>query len=166
MRNRHPGCGVPDTTQRFLAGLPRRGDPVGAVWCHLSELDRAGNDPTLAAALRAVLLPHQPSRGGGVRCAAHGGDVTRRWLWYRVHVALFSACVTTAERSSAPGDRSAAVSGFPAGHRPASEVPGAQPVPEPALTAPKGTVALSDRPTRPAPPACPKAMREAFRCPV
>jgi hypothetical protein len=30
----------------------------------------------------------------------------------------------------------------------------------------EGTVALSDRPTLPAPPARPEAIREAFRCPV
>jgi hypothetical protein len=31
MMIRQPGGGLPETTQRFLAGLPRRGDPVGAA---------------------------------------------------------------------------------------------------------------------------------------
>lgn len=33
-------------------------------------------------------------------------------------------------------------------------------------SATNGTVALSDRPTRSAPPAHPEAMREAFKCPI
>jgi hypothetical protein len=52
---RHPGADVPETTQRLLAGRPRRGDPVRAVWSRLDELERAGNDPTLVGALRAAL---------------------------------------------------------------------------------------------------------------
>jgi hypothetical protein len=107
---RHRSGGLPDTTQRFLAGPPRRGDPVGAVWSRLTELERADNDPTLIAALRAVLLPHQPPRCGRCPGCPKRWGRSRRWpclVWYRVHVALFSACVGTAERGSASGGRSA-----------------------------------------------------------
>jgi hypothetical protein len=140
MRIRHPGADVPDTTPRLLAGRPRRGNPVGAVWSRLDELDRAGNDPALVGALRAVLLPHQPSRGGRCPVCPTRWGRRRRWpciVWHRVHVALFSACVTTPERGS--GARSAAVSGFPAGHRPNNEIPAAQPVPHPTITPPEST---------------------------
>ncbi|MGH3549825.1 MAG: hypothetical protein ACRDQU_17295, partial [Pseudonocardiaceae bacterium] len=93
--------GLPETTQRFLAGLPRHGDPVGAVWSRLTELERAGNDPTLVDALRAVLLPHQPPRYG--RCPTCSKRCWRRppWpcgVWRRVHLALFSPWVGAAER--------------------------------------------------------------------
>jgi hypothetical protein len=94
---RQPGGGLPETTQRFLAGLPRRGDPVGAVWSRLSELERAGNDPALVDALRAVLLPHQPPRFGRCpECPKRWGR-RRRWpcvVWCQVHLALFSSCST------------------------------------------------------------------------
>jgi hypothetical protein len=142
MRIRPPGGGVPEMTQRFLAGRPRRGDPVGAVWSRLGELERVGNDPALVAALRAVLLLHQPPRWGRCPGCRKRWGRRRRWpclVWYRVHVALFSAGVPTAKHRSAPGAQSAAVSGFPAGHRPNNEVPGAQPVPDPAITAPENT---------------------------
>ncbi|HET9118381.1 MAG TPA: hypothetical protein VFN75_09995 [Pseudonocardiaceae bacterium] len=101
MTIRQRGGGLPETTQRFLAGLPRHGDPVGAVWNRLGELEHAGNDPALVDALRAVLLPHQPPRYG--RCPA---CPKRRWarprwpcaVWCRVHLALFSPWVETGER--------------------------------------------------------------------
>ena len=99
---RHPGGGLPETTQRFLAGLPRRGDPVRAVWSRLGELER-GNDPTLVNALRAVLLRHQPPRFGRCpECPKRWGR-RRRWpctVWYRTHVALFNPGLATAEPSS------------------------------------------------------------------
>jgi hypothetical protein len=95
MMIRQPGGDLPETTQRFLAGLPRRGDPVGAVWSRLGELERAGNDPTLIDALRAVLLPHQPPRFGRCPACRKRWGRRRRWpcpTWYRAHVALFSSC--------------------------------------------------------------------------
>ncbi|MDQ2883271.1 MAG: hypothetical protein M3Y48_19400 [Actinomycetota bacterium] len=91
------GAGLPETTQRFLAGLPRHGDPVRSVWNRLAELERAGNDPVVVDALRAVLLPHQPPRFGRCpACPKRWGR--RRWpctLWCGVHVSLFSASVVT-----------------------------------------------------------------------
>ncbi|MGH3522208.1 MAG: hypothetical protein ACRDU4_05120 [Mycobacterium sp.] len=89
---------LPETTQLCLAGLPRHGDPVRSVWNRLAELERAGNDPVVVDALRAVLLPHQPPRFG--RCPACPKRWWRRarWpctVWCRAHLALFSACVAT-----------------------------------------------------------------------
>ncbi|HKR51078.1 MAG TPA: hypothetical protein VJT72_16120 [Pseudonocardiaceae bacterium] len=104
--HRQRGGGLPETTRRFLAGLPRHGDPVGAVWNRLGELERAGNDPTLIDALRAVLLPHQPPRYG--RCPACPKRCWRRprWpcaVWCRVHLALFSPWVGTGEHPTSRG---------------------------------------------------------------
>ncbi len=98
---RERGAGPPETTQQFLAGLPRHGDPAGAVWSRLGELECAGNDSAVVDALRAVLLPHQPPRFG--RCPA----CPKRWwrrrrrpctVCCRIHVALFSTCATGVQR--------------------------------------------------------------------
>ncbi|MGH3899594.1 MAG: hypothetical protein ACRDTA_15405 [Pseudonocardiaceae bacterium] len=108
--HRQRSGGLSETTQRFLAGLPRRGDPVGAVWNRLAELERAGNDSTLVDALRAVLLPHQSLRFGRCPACTKRWWCRRRWpcaVWYRVHVALFSPCVGTAQRPAGQGGASA-----------------------------------------------------------
>ncbi|MGH3549773.1 MAG: hypothetical protein ACRDQU_17035 [Pseudonocardiaceae bacterium] len=93
MTTRQRDAGPLESTQRFLVGLPRHGDPVGAVWSRLAELE-VGNDSTIVDALRAVSLPHQPPRFG--RCPACPKRRRRRWpctVWCRVHVALFIACL-------------------------------------------------------------------------
>jgi hypothetical protein len=82
-----------ETTQRWLADLPQHGNPVGAVWRRLAELERAGHDPAVIAALRSLLLRHQPPRHG--RCPACPRYLLRRrrWpcvVWCRVHLELFS----------------------------------------------------------------------------
>ena len=105
MTSRQPGCGVPDTTQRFLTGLPRRGNPVGAVWSRLRELEHAGNDPALVAALRAVLLPHQPPRCGRCPGCPKRWGHRRRWpciMWHRVHLALYSGTEMLAANMTNP----------------------------------------------------------------
>jgi hypothetical protein len=105
MMIRQPSGGLPETTQRFLAGLPRRGDPVGAVWSRLGELERAGNDPALVGALRAVLLPHQPPRCGRCPMCPRRWGRRRRWpciVWYRVHLALFSGAEVLAASMTDP----------------------------------------------------------------
>ena len=92
------GGGLPETTQRFLAGLPRHGDPVRSVWNRLAELERAGNDPAVVDALRAVLLPHQPPRFGRCPACPKRWGRRRRWpctVWCRAHLALFSASMAT-----------------------------------------------------------------------
>ncbi|MGH3897496.1 MAG: hypothetical protein ACRDTA_04425 [Pseudonocardiaceae bacterium] len=103
MTIRRRGGSSPGMPQRFLAGLPRHGDPAGAVWGRLGELERAGNDPMLVDALRAVLLPHQPPRHGRCPACPKRWGRRRRWpcsAWCRAHLALFSPCVGTAERNS------------------------------------------------------------------
>ncbi|MBA2474294.1 MAG: hypothetical protein H0V41_19415 [Pseudonocardiales bacterium] len=67
---RQRGGSLPETTERFLTGLPRHGDPVGAVWNRLAQLERAGNDSIIIDTLRAVLLLSS--------CTATGD---RRWSW-------------------------------------------------------------------------------------
>ncbi|HKR48834.1 MAG TPA: hypothetical protein VJT72_04495 [Pseudonocardiaceae bacterium] len=103
MMIRHRGAGLPETTQRFLAGLPRHGNPVGAVWGRLGELERTGNDPALVDALRAVLLPHQPPRYGRCPACPKRWGRRRRWpctVWCRVHLALFTPWVGIAQPAS------------------------------------------------------------------
>lgn len=85
-----------ETTVLWLDGLPRHGNPVGAVWDRLRELETAGQDPRLLGALRATLVQHQPPRYG--RCTACPRQQWRKlwrrplWpcmVWRRVHFALF-----------------------------------------------------------------------------
>jgi hypothetical protein len=84
-----------ETTVRWLDGLPRHGNPVGAVWNRLAELEDAGQDHRLITALRTVLVRHQPPRYG--RCPACPRATWRKlwrhppWpcvVWGRVHFAL------------------------------------------------------------------------------
>jgi hypothetical protein len=89
MTTQHPR--LSETTARWIAGLPKHGNPVAAVWARLTELEASGQeDSTVIAALRAVLLRHQPPQHG--RCPA----CPKRWLlrrrrwpcaeWTRVHL--------------------------------------------------------------------------------
>ncbi len=92
--------GLPETPRRFLAGLPRHGDPVDAVWSRLGELERAGKDPTLIDALRAMLLSHQPPQYGRCPACPNRRGRRRRWpciAWCRVHMALFRPCGATGD---------------------------------------------------------------------
>jgi hypothetical protein len=85
--------GLPQTTQRFLAGLPRHSDLVRRGWNRLAELERAGNDSAVIDALREVLLAHQPPRYGRCPACLKCWGRRRRWscsVWCRVHLALFS----------------------------------------------------------------------------
>jgi hypothetical protein len=85
--------GLPEPTQRFLAGLPRHGDLVGLGWNRLAELERAGNDSAVIDALRAVLLAHQLPRYGRCLACPKCWGRRRRWpcsVWCWVQLALFS----------------------------------------------------------------------------
>ncbi|MGH3992546.1 MAG: hypothetical protein ACRDSN_08775, partial [Pseudonocardiaceae bacterium] len=53
-------------TLDWLAHRPRDRDLVRSVWDTLTELERAGQQPGLIAALRSVLTHHQPTPAG--RC--------------------------------------------------------------------------------------------------
>lgn len=84
-----------ETTVRWLERLPRHGNPVGAVWERLRELETKGQDARLIAALRLVLVRHQPPHYG--RCTACPRQPWRKlwrrppWpcvVWRRVHFAL------------------------------------------------------------------------------
>jgi hypothetical protein len=86
---------LPETTQRAIADLPRHGNPVRLVWARLADLEQTGQDASLIAALRMLLLQHQPPRYG--RCRACPRTTWRtlwrrpRWpclVWRRVHFAL------------------------------------------------------------------------------
>jgi hypothetical protein len=83
---------LPETTAQWLAGLPKHGNPVGAVWARLVELKHAGQDSAAIAALRTVLLRNQPPQPG--RCPASPGAAAPSTLSvcrvHRAHLELFS----------------------------------------------------------------------------
>jgi hypothetical protein len=69
---------------------------VRRVWETLSELERAGHDPGALAALRAILLAHQPPTRAG-RCRTCPRLGWRRWwrrpafpcgVWISTHLRL------------------------------------------------------------------------------
>lgn len=80
---------------RCLGGLPRHGNPVASVWARLAELEAAGQDERLIAALRSILVRHQPPRYGRCPACPRAGWFKfwqrRPWpcgVWVRVHFAL------------------------------------------------------------------------------
>jgi hypothetical protein len=101
MTTPHPR--LPETTAQWIAGLPQLGNPVGAVWARLAELDRAGQeDSAVIAALRTVLLRHQPRHGRCPACPRRGLR-RRRFpcvVWHRAHLELFSSRVFADEAIS------------------------------------------------------------------
>ena len=64
-------------TWALLINRPREQELVRSVWDRLEELERAGYDLGSMAALRFVLVHHQPSSPR--RCRA-----CRRWNWRRL----------------------------------------------------------------------------------
>lgn len=64
-------------TWASLTDRPYEQELVRSVWSRLDELEHAGYDPGWMAALRFVLVHHQPSSVG--RCRA-----CRRWSWHRL----------------------------------------------------------------------------------
>lgn len=104
MTTPHPR--LPETTAQWIAGLPKHGNPVGAVWTRLMELNRAGQeDSAVIAALRAVLLRHQPPQHGRWPACPRSGLCRRRFpcvVWHRAHLELFSPRVFADEASSLP----------------------------------------------------------------
>lgn len=54
-------------TAAWLANHPRARRFVGSVWDTLNELERAGHHPGAIAALRHVLIFHQPTPAGRCR---------------------------------------------------------------------------------------------------
>ena len=65
-------------TVAWLADRPRARELVGSVWGKLAELERAGHHPGAIAALRFVLIHHQPPSPTG-RCRT-----CRRYTWRRL----------------------------------------------------------------------------------
>jgi hypothetical protein len=65
-------------TLAWLADRPRAGELVVSVWARLAELERAGHHPSVIAALRFVLIHHQPPTPTG-RCRT-----CRRFTWRRL----------------------------------------------------------------------------------
>ncbi|HEX4101456.1 MAG TPA: hypothetical protein VHY21_13100 [Pseudonocardiaceae bacterium] len=92
MTTPHPR--LPETTTQWIAALPQRGNPVAAVWARLAELDRAGQETSaVIAALRTLLLRHQPTRHGHCPACPRRGLRRRRFpcvVWHRAHLELFS----------------------------------------------------------------------------
>lgn len=71
---------LPTRTLAWLAERPVALAVVESVWVTLAELDAAGQHPRLLAALRFVLLHHEPTRAGRCRACPR-----RSWrgLWRR-----------------------------------------------------------------------------------
>jgi hypothetical protein len=67
-------------TVTWLAQRPHARLVVDSVWDTLTELERAGHHPQLLAALRFVLVHHQPTPAGRCRACRRGGW---RGLWRR-----------------------------------------------------------------------------------
>ncbi len=67
--------GLSTRTVSWLALRPAARLVVDSVWGTLTELERAGHHPPLLAALRFVLVHHEPTRAG--RCRA-----CRRMSWH------------------------------------------------------------------------------------
>jgi hypothetical protein len=69
----------PDLSARTVAWLADHSQArklVDSVWDTLAELERAGHHPRPIAALRRVLVHHQPTAAGRCRTC-------RRWKWRR-----------------------------------------------------------------------------------
>lgn len=64
-------------TLGWLADHPHARQVVQSVWDKLAELERAGHHPGAIAALRRVLIHHQPAIGTG-KCRT-----CRRFFWRR-----------------------------------------------------------------------------------
>ncbi|MGH3870301.1 MAG: hypothetical protein ACRDSR_02095 [Pseudonocardiaceae bacterium] len=67
-------------TLAWLAHRPRARELVGSVWDRLAELERTGHDFGAIAALRSVVVHHQPTSAGRCRTCRRG---TWRRLWRR-----------------------------------------------------------------------------------
>lgn len=71
-----------DTTLCRMRDNPRMARLVHSVWSRLDELERTHPEPGAFAALRYVLLVHQPTRRGTCRACRRAGLVPwRRWRW-------------------------------------------------------------------------------------
>lgn len=69
-----------DRTVAWLAARPVARALVEPVWNMLAELERAGQHPRLIAALRFVLVHHEPNTAGRCRACRR---VSWRGLWRR-----------------------------------------------------------------------------------
>ncbi len=67
-------------TLTWLAQRPHARALVDSVWDTLAELQRAGHPPRLLAALRFVLVHHEPTAAGRCRACRR---VSWRGLWRR-----------------------------------------------------------------------------------
>ncbi|MGH3934903.1 MAG: hypothetical protein ACRDS1_08015 [Pseudonocardiaceae bacterium] len=67
-------------TLNWLAQQPHARLVVESVWDTLAELERAGHHPSLLAALRFVLIHHEPTSAGRCRACRR---VSWRGLWRR-----------------------------------------------------------------------------------
>src|SRR5262249_20184159 len=71
---------LPTRTLAWLAERPVAFAVVESVWETLAELEVAGHHPRLLAAVRFVLIHHEPSRAGRCRACRR---VSWRGLWRR-----------------------------------------------------------------------------------
>lgn len=97
-RPRHaltPPPGLDDAVWERMCSNPRAARLVRPVWSRLAELELAGHDPGVLAALRYTLMLHQPTRRGTCRACRWSAWPfrwrRRRWpcaTWIQVRVEL------------------------------------------------------------------------------
>jgi hypothetical protein len=96
-------------TVAWLANRPRARELVGSVWDTLTDLERAGHHPRTIAALRFVLVHHQPPTPTG-RCPHCRFTWRRLWrrrpwpcvVWRQIHHELLGPFATGAHHRQQP----------------------------------------------------------------
>lgn len=96
-------------TVAWLANRPRARELVDSVWDTLTDLERAGHHPGVIAALRFVLVHHQPPTPTGrcphCRCTWRRLWCRRRWpcvVWRQVHHELLGPFARSAHHRQRP----------------------------------------------------------------
>jgi hypothetical protein len=96
-------------TVAWLADRPRPRELVGSVWDTLTDLERAGHHPRTLAALRFVLIHHQPPTPTG-RCPHCRYTWHRLWrrrpwpcvIWRQIHHELLGPFASGAHHRQRP----------------------------------------------------------------
>lgn len=96
-------------TVAWLADRPRARELVGSVWDTLTALEHAGHHPGAIAAVRFVLVHHQPPTPTG-RCPHCRFTWRRLWrrrpwpcvVWRQIHHELLGPFATGAQHRQQP----------------------------------------------------------------
>ncbi|MGH3754461.1 MAG: hypothetical protein ACRDRP_17535 [Pseudonocardiaceae bacterium] len=95
-----PPSGLSAVIRRRISRDPHAARLVQAVWSRLAEVELAGHDPGVLAALRYALMVHQPTRRGTCRACQWRtwpfGWRRRRWpcaTWIQIRAELLGGGV-------------------------------------------------------------------------